>query len=310
MQRRFFLTGAGAVLASACSPAFPPERIVRDWPPIGKFAQSGALKVHHTDEGSGQPVILIHGASGNLRDMTFSLAPAVSRNYRAIAMDRPGFGYSDRPEEQGFDPAVQARILRGAALDIGAEKPIIVGHSWAGSLVLSWALQFPEEVGGVVILSGATMPWGGDLSFFYTLGASPVFGPLVADMLSVFVNQGRINDAVERVFEPQTPPPGYAAYIGGPLSTRPMTVRANSEDLDNLNEILKRQSQDYANIDRPVEILHGTVDKIVGIGIHSVPLNQRLPRSNLTILEGIGHMPHHAAQDEVLAAIGRLAALT
>lgn len=308
IDRRIFLGGGAALLGAGCVPAFPPERIARDWPPIGRFAEVDGLQVHYSEAGTGTPVILVHGASGNLRDMTFHLAPETAKGYRAISMDRPGFGYSARPATRGWDPAVQARVLRGAARAIGAERPVLVGHSWAGALVLSWALQFPDEVAGAVVLAGATMPWGGALSFYYSLGASPVIGPVIADLIASLADQERINGIVERVFEPQSPPPGYAAYVGGPLAIRPETVRANAEDLENLNDALTRQSEDYARLAVPVEVLHGTEDKIVSLAVHAVPLSQRLPRANLTLLPGVGHMPHHVSTGEVLAAIGRIAA--
>ena len=297
---------AGAMPLAGCAPAFPPERIARDWPPIGQFAQVDGLKVHYTDEGQGRPVILVHGASGNLRDMTFSLAPEVARGYRAICMDRPGFGYSDRPDGDAWEPAVQARILRGAAMEIGAKRPIILGHSWAGALALAWAMEFPDEIAGAVVVSGATIPWGGALAFYYGLGASPVFGGLVASLVGALAGQERIRDAVELVFRPQTPLPGYIAYVGGPLALRPETVRANAEDLDNLNAVLERMSPRYPGITTPVEVIHGNSDRIVRADVHAVPLTQLLARVNLTLLPGIGHMPHHVSVPEILAAIDRL----
>ena len=58
----------------------------------------------------------------------------------------------------------------------------------------------------------------------------------------------------------------------------------------------------------PIEIVHGTADEVVPIGVHSEPLARQIPGAVLTRLEGIGHMPHHAAPDAVEAAIHRAAA--
>lgn len=306
MNRRKFLSLAAIAPLIGCGPAFPPATIAERWPPIGRFVTVGSTRLHLTDEGEGQPVVLVHGASGNLRDMKFSLAPELARTHRVITIDRPGFGYSERPGGDAWDPALQARLVRGAVRAVGAEKPIILGHSWAGALVLAWAMQFPEELAGVVVLSGATMPWGGSLGLLYSLGASPILGPVVASAVEAFAGPERIANAVDRVFRPQDPPPGYVDFIGGPLSTRPATVRANAEDLDHLNDRLEAMSRDYGSIQLPVEIVHGTSDKIVGAHIHSVPLTRALPRANLTLLPGIGHMPHHVSVPEVAAAVRRL----
>jgi pimeloyl-ACP methyl ester carboxylesterase len=55
----------------------------------------------------------------------------------------------------------------------------------------------------------------------------------------------------------------------------------------------------------PIEIVHGTEDTIVGIGFHSEVMAETVPGARLTRLDGIGHMPHHAATEPVLAAIRR-----
>ncbi len=306
MHRRTFLGGTAAAALAGCTPAFYPATIRQEWPPLGTFTEVEGLRVHHTDQGKGTPVILVHGASGNLRDMTFALSGAVAERRRAIAMDRPGFGYSDRPAERGFDPAVQARILRGAAKGMGIDRAIVVGHSWGGALAMAWALQFPDEVAGLVILSGATMPWGGDVSLFYSLGDAPVIGPIIGSAVRAFADQDAIDGVVQRVFNPQVPPPGYAHYVGGPLATRDETIRANAQDIQNLNEILAYQSESYGRVQAQTEILHGTRDEIVSLHVHAIPLSTKVPGANLTLLDGIGHMPHHVSIPEVLAALDRI----
>jgi pimeloyl-ACP methyl ester carboxylesterase len=67
-------------------------------------------------------------------------------------------------------------------------------------------------------------------------------------------------------------------------------------------------SQGYAQLALPVEILHGTADTIVPASVHALPLSAVLPDATLTLLPGIGHMPHHADPAAVVAAIDRAAA--
>jgi pimeloyl-ACP methyl ester carboxylesterase len=52
-------------------------------------------------------------------------------------------------------------------------------------------------------------------------------------------------------------------------------------------------------------MVHGDADTTVGLDIHSKPLEERLPHANLTVLPGIGHMPHHVREGEVVAAVKR-----
>jgi pimeloyl-ACP methyl ester carboxylesterase len=75
-----------------------------------------------------------------------------------------------------------------------------------------------------------------------------------------------------------------------------------------LRDALTEMSADYPRLRLPVEALHGTADRIVGLQVHSARLVSRVPSARLTILEGVGHMPHHARPDETVAAIRRAAA--
>ena len=63
----------------------------------------------------------------------------------------------------------------------------------------------------------------------------------------------------------------------------------------------------YPRISVPVEIVHGDRDTTVGLAVHAEPLARAVPDSRLTVLPGIGHMPHHAAPEAVIAAIDRAA---
>lgn len=305
MLRRTFLTTGAAATLSACA-AVPENEVLRRWPPLGRIIQVNGTDVHYWERGAGRPVVLIHGASGNLRDFTFDLAPRLAQNHRVIAFDRPGFGYSERITERGWDPSVQAALLRQATADLGAEQPILVGHSWGGALAMAWGVDAPESTGGIVTLGGATMPWGGDVSFLYSLNASDVTDTLASNLIATFATEGLIESFMEGTFAPQPIPDGYADYVGAPLATRPQTVRYNAHDITNLNAVLERQSKRYPTVYVPVEILHGSVDDAVWPDLHAEGMHALLPNSRLTLLDGVGHMPHHARPQEVVAAVSRL----
>ena len=67
-------------------------------------------------DGHGPDLVLIHGASGNLRDFTFDLAARLADRYRVIVFDRPGLGYTDRHAPAGADASrQQADLLLQAA---------------------------------------------------------------------------------------------------------------------------------------------------------------------------------------------------
>lgn len=306
-MRRGFLASAAAFVTGGCTGLTDADLSER-WPPLGKMIEVDGLPVHVWDDGQGQPVVLIHGASGNLRDWTFAIAPKLAERYRVIAFDRPGFGYSERLSERGWDPAMQARHLAKATRQIGAQDPIVVGHSWGGAVAMAWAIHQSEAARGIITLGGATMPWGGDLSYFYSLAASDVTGGLISRIVHATISEERIASFLENTFAPQDVPTGYADYVGGPLATRPRTVRHNAHDLINLDRMLEQQAAGYVDVTLPVEILHGTADETVYADLHAEGMHALLPNSRIELLAGVGHMPHHARPEALYAAIRRLSA--
>lgn len=313
MKRRTLLAG-GALAAlgvAACSgrvaTPLADDIAEREFPPLGQIITANGLPVHALEAGrGGPPVILIHGASVNLRDWSFSLMEPLARKRRVIAMDRPGFGYSKR-DSGAWPPAKQAAQLRQAALQMGVEKPIVVGHSWGASVALAWALDFPQDITGVVSVSGATMPWGIGASLFGALGVGRVGVDYYQASLSRRAEDGAIEDFVSRAFRPQIPPPGYIDYVGAPLSLRAGTLEANGDDLTSLHPALVGMAKRYPQMSVPVEIVHGERDWLLSVEQHVEGFRALVPGARASIARNVGHMAHHARPDLLDSAIDRLA---
>ncbi|SHK81524.1 Pimeloyl-ACP methyl ester carboxylesterase [Roseovarius marisflavi] len=280
------------------------------FPPEGEIIEVDGHPVHAVVMGpEGAPdLVLIHGASGNTRDMTFDLAPQLASDYRVIVFDRPGLGYTARINHSGATISQQAALLQQAAGQLGADHPIVLGHSYGGAVALAWALNHPEAISGLVMLAGAAKPWETGLSTYYKVLSHPVLGPLVIPFLTAFVDDSRVEAAVGEIFEPQTAPEGYLHHIGAGLTLRRQSLRANALQRANLLAEVEAIHMRYAEIDLPVEILHGTVDTTVGLHIHADPLSRQIKDAVLTPLPGIGHMPQHAVPGQVISAIHRVAA--
>ncbi|MFN3937398.1 MAG: alpha/beta fold hydrolase [Gemmobacter sp.] len=283
------------------------EEAVADFPPTGRILTVGGRRIHADTRGRGPDVVLLHGAGGNTRDMTFSLADRLAREFRVTAFDRPGLGHSDDLGEAGVNPAGQARALRAAAAQIGIRRPVVVGHSYGAAVAMGWALEAPAETAAVVSLAGATMPWPGTLGPFYRIAASDFGGATVVPLLAAFVSEDRAEDVVARIFRPDPVPAGYVDYVGAPLTLRADVLRANARQVNGLKPYLQAMSALYPDLRLPVEILHGSADRTVGLAIHSEPLSRVLPNANLVVLPGVGHMPHHAREAETVGAIRRAA---
>ncbi len=255
--------------------------------------------------GSGPPVVLLHGASGNRRDWTMGPAKAIAQRRTVYAFDRPGHGTSGFPA--GLESlTTQARLMRAALERDGVQRAVVVGHSYGGSVALAWALDAPESVEGLVLIAAPSHVWPGGLGLTTEILAAPVLGPMLAQAASRVVGSAQAQTAARRVFAPQDPPEGYVEALDLRLVLRPETLRANALQLDALKGQIAAMQPRYPTLAMPIEALHGDRDTTVPIEIHSIPLAGAAPTARLTPLEGVGHMPHHVATPAVIAALDRL----
>jgi len=277
------------------------------YPPEGRFVEVGGHPVHYVQRGAGPDVVLIHGASGNTRDMTFAFADRLADRYRVTVFDRPGHGYTPRLAQAGVTVADQARLLSEAALALGVTRPVVVGQSFGGAVAMAWAVHHPERAAAVVSVAGATHPWEGTLDRLYATLALPWIGRPLAWLIAAWVPMDFVERQVAGVFAPQAEPPGYAGHIGLGLVMRPRNILANAHQRTDLRAELRAQRKAYPDLAMPIEIVHGTADTIVGLQVHAEKLADEAPKARLTRLPGIGHMPHHADPGATAAAIDRAA---
>jgi len=280
-------------------------------PPTGQFLTLDDRRLHI--EVTGQPqgrapdVVLIHGASGNLRDFTFDLAGRLADDFRVIAVDRPGLGWSDTWGEDDGDPQFQARVIRRALAQIGVTRPVVVGHSYGGAVAMGWALDAPEQTGAVVLLAGATHPWPGRLGFWYRLNETPL-ARMGQRAVAALVTDRQADAVARAIFRPAPVPRGYARHFGPGLSLRRSALDANTRQVNALFAQVERMQPLYAGITLPVEAIHGDADIIVGLDLHGRRIAQDIPGARLTVIEGGGHMPHHSHPELTVEVIRRAAA--
>lgn len=287
---------------------------VQAYPREGQIVDVGGVEMHVIVQGEGPDLVLIHGASGSTRDFTFDFADRLSDRYRVFIVDRPGLGYSTSalPGEtsmfatKGASPTLQAQHISKAVKELGAENPIVVGHSYGGIVSLAWGLEDQENIAGLVLLGSVSNPWPGGLGWYYDVNGSFLGGAVVPPLLSAFAPQSAIDATMVSIFEPQDAPENYSNFVGPRLVLRRDSLRSNARQIMNLRPEVVKLSPRYGELTLPVEILHGDADTIVPLNIHSAVLVDQIEASNLVVLPGVGHMPHHTNPDDVIAAIDRI----
>lgn len=280
------------------------------FPPTGQFVTVEGIRLHYISKGTGRPIVFLHGGilSGNDYDRVMALA--ADRGYRAIAFDRPGYGYSERPNREKATPAVQARLLHGALKELGIEKPVLVGHSWSGVLLLTYALNYPKDVAGLVAL-GAGMykegypAAGGDP--VSSLVTTPLLGPLVLNTLLATLGPLLAGRMLRATFAPEAVPESYRKATRA-LWLRPGPFKANREDVLAFVPAVEQIRPRYKEIGTATVIVVGGKDPFETKS-HSFRLHAELPHSQLLVLPHAGHMIPQCHPESVMEAVEMLAGM-
>jgi pimeloyl-ACP methyl ester carboxylesterase len=313
--RMIFNILAGVMLFAlllAAATAAGTMAIERSYPPAGRFIEVTGGRLHVVELGPSNagspPVVLVHGASGNLHDMRLTLGDRLAAHHRVIAIDRPGHGWSERTDGDDVPSSARQAALIAQALDrLGVTRAIIVGHSFAGAVVTAFALDHPERVAGLVLLAPVSHPWPTGIAWFYTLTSTPVIGPLFARTIVLPIAFQFLDTFARAVFAPQPMPEGYVRGSALPLLLRPAVFIANARDVARLKQSVTDQAPRYREIAAPTVIVTGERDTIVSPEIHSRALAATLPHAKLIMLPGVGHAVQHVAADVIVAEIDRLA---
>ncbi|WP_244069504.1 alpha/beta fold hydrolase [Bradyrhizobium sp. Ce-3] len=301
---------AAAGLALALATQLGVQLIQRAFPPRGRMVDVAGARLHVVELGprdaAGPPVVMLHGASSNLRAMQ-PLGDRIAKTRRVILIDRPGHGWSTRERVADSTPAIQGRMIVEALTKIGVDRAIVVAHSWAGALALRMALDHPDRVAGLVLLAPVAYPWRGGAGRTNDVISTPLIGPLLAHTVTLPLGYLIANSGARGVFAPQPMPDDFIRDSETLLLLRPHEFIANARDLVTLKAAVVAQAPRYAEIAAQVTIISGDVDKTVSTGIHSRPLAATAPNAKLIVLPGVGHMVQYAAPDLVASEIELMA---
>src|SRR5499433_40551 len=267
-------------------------------------------KLHLIQGGTGQQtVVMLHGNAGNVQDFEYGLAELLSKSYRVIGFDRPGHGKSERPGSKAASVEYQARMLHKTLQNLGVNKAILLGHSWGASLALCYALKYPAETAGLVLLAPAAFPGADSNLLLRAVVKTPLIGGLTLMFGKTLMGDERLRHELERAFYPQPAPENYlkiatSTWLGC------KQLRAYLEDEWSLNASLRRMSRHYGELRMPVVIVTGDRDQIVSPKENAYRLKKRIPQAQLVELKGAGHEIPLTSPDSVYSALKLISTAT
>lgn len=259
-------------------------------PPTGRFVDVPGARLHLVERGNGPAVLLVHGLSGQLANFDYGMIEPLSRDFRVIAVDRPGAGYSTRQPGAAADLRAQADTLAALIDQLGLHKPLVVGHSLGGAISLALATYHPDRVGGLALIAPLTHPPEAVSPVFQAMAVQSAFvRKLIAWTLVIPMSIRRREQVMNIVFGPDAVPADFPTRGGGLLALRPSHFIGASEDLLGVAHSLPPLLPRYSDLRVPVSILFGREDRILDYRMNGEAFVAKLPAARLTLVNG-GHM--------------------
>jgi haloalkane dehalogenase len=175
--------------------------VAAPYPFASHYLDRGGIRLHYLDEGSGDPVVMLHG------NPTWSyyyrnLVAALRDRHRCIVPDHIGCGLSDKPQPPRYDYSLKSRVDDLTALldHLGVNDNVtLVLHDWGGMIGMAWAARHTDAVKRLVILNTAAfrMPKKKTFPFRLWLGRNTKLGAWLIRSRNLFARHAA-NVAVKR----------------------------------------------------------------------------------------------------------------
>lgn len=296
--------GVGALIAAAIGNHLAAKRTERRRPPAGRFVTVDGVRLHYQERGQGPTLVLIHGNGVSSEDYVLSgLFDALAQDYRVIAFDRPGFGYSERPRNRRWTAGDQARLLLGAMTALNAGEAILVAHSWGTLVALQAQLAAPERIRGLVLMSGYYWPTARLDAPLLGAPAIPGLGDVMRFTASPLLGRLMMPLMFKQMFSPAKVPEHFRVGFAADMSLRPSQLRATAADTAMMPLEAGKLAPQLKAVAGPVLVMSGAGDKIVSCEHQSRRLARELLGGEIQVIEGAGHMLHHTEPQVVAEAV-------
>jgi pimeloyl-ACP methyl ester carboxylesterase len=253
-----------------------------------------------------EAVVFVHGNPGPRDDWEFVL-PEVAKHARAIALDMPGFGRSDRPRSMDFSPAGYGRYLAAVLSELGVASAHLVLHDFGGAWGLHWALSQPRDVLSITLINSVPVcafRW----HFFARVWQTPVLGELFQASTTDYSIRWVMNHGNPRPF-----PEAFAKRLLSFADLRQkFIVLKLYRAVRDTRAVFASMQPELAKLNVPACVIWGESDPYLPPE-YAESFRQAFPDCEVHRLPGLGHWPfiddEAAVRAPMLAFLRRVGAL-
>lgn len=249
-------------------------------PEIGLSVSAGGIATNYHDWGKGAPAVLLHGSGPGVSAWANwrLVIPRLAENFRVIAPDIVGFGFTGRPSDIRYDMETWLKHALDFLDAMDIEQAHVIGNSFGGSLAVALAIHAPQRVSRLVLMGSVGLEFelteGLDLTWGYTPSLDNM-----RRLLDLFAyDRSLVSDELAQLRYEASMRPGvqesYAAMFPAPRQ-------------DGIRKICSSED-DVRNIEHETLIIHGRDDRIIPVSC-SEHLFRCIKNSQLHIFGNCGH---------------------
>lgn len=280
-----------SLLLTACGSTIDQQALIEKYTSAhSRFIDLGGNRIHYRDEGQGEVVVLLHGTASSLHTWDY-WAQELSKHYRVIRMDLPGFGLTGPDYRDRYEVADDIAFLNNFLARLAVERVHLVGSSLGGRIAWDYSIANPRQVKTLTLINSLGYPqkrWPPAIE----LAQWPVMDSVMTHvsprflyetgLKEVYFDEQQVTDSlVDRYYE-------LSRYPGN-LEAFPKRVSAK----------LDTQADKITQISVPTLVLWGQED--IYFPVESAHrFHQDIATSTLQVYPSVGHLPMEEVPEQSL----------
>ncbi|MCK8520360.1 alpha/beta hydrolase [Aquimarina sp. D1M17] len=261
-----------------------------------KFMSLHGMQVHYRDEGKGTPIVLLHGTGSSLHTWD-AWTNELSKKYRVIRMDLPGFGLTG-PNSQGeYSINTYTNFVKDFIYELQIDNFYLVGNSLGGNIAWNFTSAYPTKIKKLILIDASGYPGRKETPWVFKLARTPVINSIVRyvtpktivrkNLEQVYFDDSKVTSIlIERYYELTLREDNRQAFID----------RAKTSFINNTDKL--------KNIQTKTLVLWGNEDYWIP-KTHAYSFVNDMPNAELFIINNVGHVPMEENPDESLKPLLR-----
>ena len=261
-----------------------------------KFIEIDGMQVHYRDEGTGIPIVLVHGTASSLHTWN-DWTQELKKNYRVIRMDLPAFGLTGANSDGNYSIQRYTRFLDKFLTKVNVDNFYLVGNSLGGNIAWNFTAEYPEKVEKLILIDASGLPTNKPQPWIFKMAKTPVLSSLFLyvtpkavikdNMKQVYEDDSKITDAlITRYHEMALRTGNRQAFIDRAKTDFKLGEKANLEKLK--------------SIKTATLLLWGENDVWIPLD-NGKRMDSILENSKIITLKNSGHVPMEENPTESLA---------